>query len=142
MTDTGNLEARIAAALRETIAGMERDAILGYVAGTAPPAPQPDILADMLAAKRRLDALPPVMLAVKCHPASEAFLRRTLAPARGDGFGLFEGPQVFWDVRLPVGKYLPAYDRATVDGWRLASMRRHLVDTLRDRLRALAGHHA
>lgn len=94
-----------------------------------------DLLADLLALKREMDALPPPLLAVKLHPADLArFRRATHIP---DPLDWFAAPLVFVDVAATRGRCQLAYSRATVDAWRRDEWRRYLVRVLRDRLAAL-----
>lgn len=104
------------------------------------PAPARDLLTDLLTAKRTLDAMPPVLQAVKCHPADVDLFRRANAPALNKTiFGAFGSVAVFRDVRMQRGQFLPAYDRATVDAWILEEWRNHLLSVLRWRASALQG---
>lgn len=94
-----------------------------------------DLLADMLALKRTMDALPPPLLAVKLHPADLAHFRRGVVAA--DPHAVFGAPLVFVDSAATRGRYQCAYSRATVAEWRRAEWRRDLLRVLRDRLAAL-----
>lgn len=96
------------------------------------------LLDDMLAIKREIDAMPPPLLAVKCHPADEYLFRRlTDQPLHKTIFSEFGSIAVYWDVRMPRGRFLPAYDRATVDAWRLQEGREYLLRVLRRRVLTL-----
>lgn len=97
------------------------------------------LLDDMMAIKRELDALPPPLLAVKCNPSDEPLLRRaTHPPLNKTIFSDFGSIAVYWDVQMPRGCFVPAYDRATVDAWRLQEWREYLVNKLRWRVQSLS----
>lgn len=125
------------AALRRHLARRERDLLFGTLAVediVSPTLPRNmDIMADFLAAKAAIAALPPPLLAVKCHPADVAVLRRTAVP-----LPFFGSVTLFRNLRVPRGQYLAAFDRATVDEWRREEWRGELLTVLRRRLAALA----
>lgn len=96
------------------------------------------MLDDMLRVKAELDALPPPLLAVKCHPADANALRRANRPT-GPTNSLLSmfSVELFVSLDVPRGRCVPAYDRALVNAWRLEGYREHLLTVLRRRLRAL-----
>lgn len=74
-----------------------------------------DLLAEMLRIKEELDALPPLPLAVKLHPADLSTFRHMEAPGPTS---LFAAPEVFVDHRVARGRFEIAYTREQVDEWR------------------------
>lgn len=92
--------------------------------------------------------MPPPMLAIKCHPATESPIRRMMAVTSPDSLpGLYIPPPIYLDATLPPGKVLVAETREIADLWRLQERMKywqwrreeagHLISVLRQRLAAL-----
>lgn len=108
-------------------------------------------LDHFLAMKREWEArLPPPMLALKCHPATEAYVRRSIEAERPTVLpDLYQPPIVYRDVDVPQGKVLVATSRHVADLWRwqaqmkyaawLRDERTRLVVVLGRRLAMLEG---
>ncbi len=131
------IDALLAAAFRDRLREMTVAALIGHLPASPQPSAQPDLMADLLAAKAAIAALPPVLQAVKLHPADVARFRHAADPMPHKTlFGPWGGLPLFRDVRVPRGTYRGAFDRATVDAWILEEWREHLLDVLRWRIAA------
>lgn len=91
-----------------------------------------DLLADLLRVKRELDALPPPLLGVRCHPVDALALRRATAPLTE--WERMMAPALFISQRVQRGKAEMAYSRKVLDDWRRDDWRDELLRVLRRRL--------
>ena len=78
-------------------------------------------LDHFVAMKREWEArLPPPILAIKCHPATEMLVRQRIEAERPTVLAdLFQPPIVYRDGDIPPGKVLVATSREVADMWRM-----------------------
>lgn len=95
-------------------------------------------LDHFVAMKRAFQAtLPPPMLALKCHPATESLIRRTIAAVPPDALGSFLRPPIYIDVTVPPGKVFVAETREVAEHWRWLEEIKHAAWRHDERVRLI-----